>query len=61
MAIQINTHFSTLMRLAKAVGDAKKAGDPVALAKAQAEHDAYRDLCLKADVMHLGVPVGSLL
>lgn len=60
MTIKIVTDFRVLMRLAKAVGQAEKAGDKEAIAKAQAEHDAYKDLCLKADKMNLGVPYGAL-
>lgn len=60
MTIKIVTDFRVLMRLARAIGQAKKSGDQEALAKAQAEHDAYKDLCLKADSVNLGVPYGAL-
>ena len=59
MAIQIVTDFRVLMRLAKALGQAKKSGDKVAIDIAQAEHDAYKDLCLKADRTTLGVTYGA--
>lgn len=52
--------FGTLMRLAHALGTAKKSKDPVAIAKAQLEHDDYRDICLASDGMNLGVPNGIL-
>lgn len=58
--MEVVTSWSTLMQLAKAVGDARKSGDAAALERAQAEHDAYRDLCLKSDRMHLGMTLGQL-
>lgn len=60
MAIEIVTDFGVLLRLAKAVGQAEISGDQEAIAKAKAEHDAYKDLCLRADRMNLGVPNGAL-
>ena len=60
MAIEIVTDFRVLMQLARAVGLAEKSGDQEAIAKAKAEHDAYKDLCLRADRMNLGVPYGAL-
>ena len=58
--IETRTDFGTLMRLAGAVGDAKKAGDPERLAEAQKAHDEYRDLCLESDSMSLGMTIGAL-
>lgn len=60
MAIEIVTDFRVLMQFARALGQAEKSGDLVAIAKAKAEHDAYKEMCLKADRMTLGVPYGSL-
>jgi len=60
MAIEILTDFRVLMQLARELGQAEKSGDAEVIAKAKAEHDAYRDLCLKADKMNLGVPCGAL-
>ena len=60
MAIKIVTDFRMLMQLAQALGQAEKSGDQDAIEKAKAEHDAYRDLCLKADKMNLGIPNGAL-
>ncbi len=60
MAVEVVTDFRVLMQYAHAVGRAKKSGDPEAIAKAEAEHDAYRDLCLKADRMSLGMTYGGL-
>ena len=60
MALEVVTSFGTLMRYAAAVGKAKKSGDPEAIAKAEAEHDAYRDACLKSDKMSLGMTHGDL-
>lgn len=55
--VKIITSFHVLMQKAKALGAAKKSGDPEAIALAQADHDAYRDLCLEADEMSLGGPM----
>ncbi len=60
MAIEIVTDFRVLMQLARAVAQAEKSGDQEAIAKAKAEHDAYKALCLNADKMNLGVPYGVL-
>lgn len=60
MAIEVVTDFRVLMQLARALGQAEKSGDQEAIAKAKAEHDAYKDLCLRADRMNLGVPYGAL-
>ena len=60
MTIEIVTDFRVLMRLARALGQAEKSGDQDAITKAKAEHDAYKDLCLRADRMNLGVTYGSL-
>lgn len=60
MTIEIVTDFRVLMQLARALGQAEKSGDQDAIAKAKAEHDAYKDLCLRADRMNLGVTYGSL-
>ncbi len=60
MTVKVVTDFRELMRLAKALGDARKTGNVVAIAEAQAAHDAYRDLCLSADSMSLGVTHGDL-
>ena len=60
MTIEIVTDFRVLMQLARALGQAEKSGDQDAIAKAKAEHDAYKDLCLRAGRMNLGVTYGSL-
>lgn len=52
--------FQELMRLAGAVGKAKKSGDPAAIAKAEAEHDAYHKICMQADSLSLGCTYGAL-
>jgi len=51
MTIKVITNFGVLMRLAGALGQAKKSGKPDLIAEAQKAHDEYRDLCLKADGM----------
>ena len=48
------TFFSTLMRLVKKEAEARKRGDVKALELAQQRHEAYRQHCLKADVMGIG-------
>lgn len=60
MTIRIVTDFRVLMQLAKLVGQAKKSGDREAIAKAEKEHDEYRDLCLRSDRVNLGVSYGDL-
>lgn len=55
------TDFNVLMKLAGALGQAEKRGDPAAIAAAKAEHDAYKALCLSADAMTLRVPYSDLL
>ena len=60
MTVEIVTDFRKLMRLAGALGQAKKSGDTEAIAKAQAAHDQYKALCLKADRMSLGMTYGQL-
>jgi hypothetical protein len=47
--------FTELMRLAAALGRARKSGDVEAIAKAKAEHDFYMNICRTADVMDLSV------
>lgn len=48
------------MQLAGALGQARLRGDAEEIARAEAEHDAYRDVCLKADEMLLDTTVGEL-
>jgi len=51
MSISIVCSWTTLMRYAKALGDAKKSGDIDRICEAQKVHDNYRDLCLRSDRM----------
>lgn len=44
--------FGHLMRLAAAVGTAKKSGDALAIEQAESAHEEYRLLCQVADGMH---------
>ena len=60
MAIKIVTDFRVLMQKAHTLGNAIKSGDAAEIAAAQADHDAYRDLCLKAEKIILGIPYGAL-
>lgn len=54
------TSWQTLMMLAKDLGDARKSGDEEKIQQARQAHDSYRDLCLRADCMSLGVTIGNL-
>ena len=58
MTIEVVTDFRVLMQLARIMGQAEKSGDKAAFAKAKAEHDAYKDLCLRADLslIHISEP-----
>lgn len=58
--IKIKTDFRVLMAHAAAVGAAKKSGDPLRIENAVKEHDAYKELCLNADEMALGITWGQL-
>ena len=60
MAIKTVTSLRTLMQLAHKLGKARQSGDDEAIAKAQKEHDDYRDACLEADEMHTGMTHGDL-
>lgn len=60
MSIELVTDFRVLMQLAHNLGKAKKRGIPEEIEKAQQEHDAYKELCLKANKMRLGVYNGDL-
>ena len=53
MTIEIVTNVHTLMRLAKTVGDARQSEDAEALAKAEAELQAYERAVLNSDRMML--------
>lgn len=54
--IKTVTFFSTLMRYAREESDARESGDAVRIAKAAADHEAYRQLCLTADEMCIPDP-----
>ncbi len=60
MTIQIVTDFRVLMQKAHRLGQAKKGVDQAEIASAQADHDAYKELCLKASQMSLGTTYGEL-
>jgi hypothetical protein len=57
--MKIIASWQTLMSLARELGDAKKTGNPELIAEAQKRHDAYKEVCLKADEIHTGYPFGS--
>jgi hypothetical protein len=58
--MEIKTSWETLIRLAKAVGDAKKHGTKQDIKEAEDELEAYRQWCLKADEMILGMTRSDL-
>lgn len=60
MSITTVTSLSTLMQLAKKLGEARKSANQAEIDKAQAEHDAYAELCLRADKMTTGVTRGFI-
>lgn len=49
------TNWQTLMKYAHELGQARKSGDKERIIKAEETHDNYKELCLKADAMNLGV------
>lgn len=58
--MKIVTNFNILLYYARELARAEKSEDPIRIAKAQAQHDAYKELCLSADRMDLGVTVSQL-
>lgn len=56
MSIKTVTFASTLMHKARAVGQAKLAGDPEEIAKAEAALKEYEALVLSSDEMMLDTP-----
>lgn len=50
MATKVYTFYSTLLHKARELGQAKLSGDPERIAKAQAAHDEYADLCKHPEV-----------
>jgi len=60
MSLKIITNFNVLMQKARTLGQARLSKDPEKIAKAEADHDAYRDLCLRSDEMSLDCTYGNL-
>jgi hypothetical protein len=54
--MKVVTFFSTLMQYAREEAEARKSGDVTRIEKATADHEAYRQLCLKADEMRIPCP-----
>lgn len=54
--MKVVTFFSTLMQYAREEAKARKSGDPALIEKATADHEAYRQMCLKADEMRIPHP-----
>jgi len=47
--MKVIAHLGTLMRKAKALGNARKSKNTDAIKKAEEDHDAYKKICLEAD------------
>lgn len=60
MSVKIVTDLGHLMGLASRLGKARQSGAREVIRKAEAEHDAYRDLCLKSDEIMTGLTAGGL-
>jgi hypothetical protein len=58
--ITIQTPYETLFQLAFELGKAKLEGDAEKIKQAQEAHDAYKQLCLKAEATHPNLPKISL-
>ena len=59
MSVEVVTNFGHLLRLASALGKARKSGDEEKIKAAQEKHDEYKELCLKSYKMSLGaIPEG---
>lgn len=59
--MKVVTSFGYLMKLASILGKARQSGDLEAIAKAQKEHDTYKQICLQPGVeMSLGCTAGHL-
>lgn len=56
----VTTHFSELIRLAKAEAIAKKSGNKELIDKAIKEHEEYKEMCLAADKMIINLTRGDL-
>lgn len=60
MSVKIVTFWSTLMRYAHDLGQARLSGDPERIAAAQAKLDEYEALCRREDVeLKLDAPFKS--
>ena len=55
------TSFQTLMQLATELAAAERTGDEQKIEEAKRKHDSYKELCLKADSMALGVTNSFLM
>lgn len=53
--MKIITFWSTLMKYAKELGQAKLRGDEQEIKEAQKRHDDYKSECLKSDKMILDI------
>lgn len=51
MAVKTVCYFSTLMKYAYELGQARLTGNPALIEAAERDHNWYRDLCLQADEM----------
>ncbi len=60
MSVKIITDFRTLCRLARELAEAEKTEDIELIEEARVRHDAYKQICLNADGMSLGITSGQL-
>lgn len=58
--VKIITNFEVLMKLAHLESEARKTGNKRAIEKAIEQHEHYRQLCLQADEMQVGITKGEL-
>jgi hypothetical protein len=57
---KIVTYYSTLLYKARELASARISGDPERIAKAQAAHDEYADLCQRPGVeMKVDIPTDT--
>lgn len=57
--MKIITDFRILIALAHEVGKANKRGNKEEIEKVEREHNAYKELCLRAKEVSLGISKGE--
>ena len=58
--MKVITSFHTLMKYARALGEAELSGDQERIKIAKANHDNYKQACLEADEMSIGMTRGDI-